>query len=322
MKEADLNLLPALQALLELRNVSRAAERVHLSQPAMSAALSRLRRHFNDELLVRTGRSYELTAFAKALAPRVEEALLNVRDAMQLGAEFDPQESDRTFVVAASDYVTCLLIRNLRSRIAEAAPGIAVDFVTVPPLRPSAELEAFNAIDVIIGPMGFNLAGSSRQLFRDEFVVVMDAENPLLEAAELTVHHIAAAPQAVGEFGGSIVTPPMQFFRQMDEPPKVAARLAGLQALPTVVEGTDLVALVPRMLAARASLSHRIAVVEFAPELEVPLVEAMYWHPLQTADPANEWVRGVIQDAIRGLEQLPLQSHSVAITGPLVPGPF
>lgn len=319
MKEVDLNLLPPLQALLELRNVSRAAERVHLSQPAMSAALARLRRHFNDDLLVRAGRSYELTPFAKALVPRVEQALLNVQDAMQLGADFDPRASDRTFVVAASDYVTCLLIRNLRTQIADSAPGIAVDFVTTSTLRPSTELEAFSSIDLIIGPMGFTFPGSSRQLFRDEFVVVMDAANPLLDAPTLTVHDIAMAPQAVGEFGGSIVTPPMQFFRQMEEPPKVAAHLTGLQALPTVVEGTDLVAIVPRMLAAQASKAHRIAVVQFAPELEVPLVEAMYWHPLQTSDTANQWLRAIVQESIRGIEQPELRPHAVAITGPVRP---
>ena len=314
MKEVDFNLLHPLQALLELRSVSRAAERVHVSQPAMSAALARLRRHFNDELLVRAGRTYELTPFAKALAPRVELALLNVQDAMQLGAGFDSGESDRTFVVAASDYVTCLLIRNLRSRLAETAPGVTVDFVSSSVLRPSAELEAFSAVDVIVGPVGFGLAGSSRQLFRDEFVVVMDARHPLLDAPSLTVRDLAAAPQAVGEFGGSVVTPPMQFFRDLGEPPTVVARLSGLQALPTVVEGTDLVALVPRMLAAQAARTHGIAVVEFSPELEVPLVEAMYWHPLQTADPANEWLRGVVQDSIREWEQPALRPHPVVVT--------
>lgn len=314
MKDVDLNLLPSLQALLELRNVSRAAERMHLSQPAMSAALSRLRRHFNDELLVRAGRGYELTPFAQALAPRVDQALADVQDALQLRSDFDPAVSDRTFVLAASDYVTGVLIRHLRALIAAEAPRITVDFVPTSRARIKPGLESFSNIDLLVGPMGFDLAGSSRQLFRDEFVLVMDAEHPLLARDGLTVHDIATAPQAVGEFGGSIVTPPMQFFQRMGASPVIAARVAGLQALPIVVEGTDLVALVPRMLAARAARSQRIAVVEFAEELEVPLVEAMYWHPLQTSDPANLWLRSLVRRAAQELEPGAFTAHPVPVT--------
>jgi DNA-binding transcriptional LysR family regulator len=314
MKDVDLNLLPSLQALLELRNVSRAAERMHLSQPAMSAALSRLRRHFNDELLVRAGRGYELTPFAQALAPRVDQALADVQDALQLRSDFDPAVSDRTFVLAASDYVTGVLIRHLRALIAAEAPRITVDFVPTSRARIKPGLESFSNIDLLVGPMGFDLTGSSRQLFRDEFVLVMDAEHPLLDREVLTVHDIATAPQAVGEFGGSIITPPMQFFQRMGASPVIAARVAGLQALPIVVEGTDLVALVPRMLAARAARSQRIAVVEFAEEMEVPLVEAMYWHPLQTSDPANMWLRSLLRRAAQELEPAAYTAHPVPVT--------
>lgn len=310
MKDIDLNLLPSLQALLELRNVSKAAERVHLSQPAMSGALSRLRRHFNDDLLVRAGREYELTTFAHALAPRVDQALTDVQDAMQLRTDFEPAASDRTFVLAASDYVTGVLIRHLRAHIAAEAPGIVVDFVPTSRTRTRTGLESFSNIDLIVGPMGFDIAGNTRQLFRDEFLVIMDSTNPLLMQENLTVRDIANAPHAVGEFGGSIVTPPMQFFEQMGQPPVIAARVAGLQALPSVVEGTDLVALVPRMLAARAQ---SVVAVEFIPDLEVPLIESMYWHPLQTSDPANLWLRKLVQRAVHELSETVLETHPVRI---------
>lgn len=313
MKDIDLNLLPSLQALLELRNVSRAAERMHLSQPAMSAALSRLRRHFNDELLVRAGRGYELTPFAQDLAPRVDQALRDVQEAMQLRMDFDPADSDRTFVLAASDYVTAVLIRHLRARIAVEAPGITVDFVPTSRARIKPGLESFGDIDLLVGPMGFDLGGSSRQLFRDEFVVVMDSANSLLSRSKLTVHDIAVAPQAVGEFGGSIVTPPMQLFQRIGQTPVIAARVAGLQALPTVVEGTDLVALVPYLLAARATRALDVTAVEFVPELEIPLVEAMYWHPMQSTDPANVWLRSLVRRAVKDLGQPTLEAHAVRI---------
>src|SRR5690242_19378449 len=98
MREVDLNLLPMLQALLELRSVSKAAERIHITQPSMSGALAKLRRHFGDELLVRSGRVYDLTPFAQSLAPRVDQTLVDLQETMQLRTEFDPKVSDRTFV--------------------------------------------------------------------------------------------------------------------------------------------------------------------------------------------------------------------------------
>lgn len=299
MNDVDLNLLPSLHALLELRSVSKAAERVHLSQPAMSAALSRLRHHFNDELLVRAGRTYELTPFAQALVPRVETALMSLQDAMQLRAHFDPATSDRTFVVAASDYAAAVLVRHLRARLGRDAPGVTVNFVSNFRTQTHPGLEVFGSTDVVVGPVGFDLSGSTRQLFRDEFLVVMDPANPLLERETLTLHDIARAPQAVGEFGGSIVTPPTQLFQHLGEIVSVAARVTGLQALPLLVEGTDMVALVPRGLAARFP---GVVAVELAPDLEVPLVESMFWHPLQSQDPANQWLRDMIRRSAEDLE--------------------
>ena len=161
-----------------------------------------------------------------------------------------------------------------------------------------------------------NVTNLSRALYllQHEGLITLKAghEDPARDLA--TVHDIATAPQAVGEFGGSIVTPPMQFFQRMGASPVIAARVAGLQALPTVVEGTDLVALVPRMLAARAARSQRIAVVEVPEELEVPRVEAMYWHPLHTSDPANLWLRSLVRRAAQELEPGAFTAHPVPVT--------
>jgi DNA-binding transcriptional LysR family regulator len=91
----DLNLLPALQALLEEGNVTRAAERLQMGQPAMSAALGRLRRHYHDELLVRVGREYRLTPFARTLLPGLYGAVRMLEDALNTAPEFEPEDSER-----------------------------------------------------------------------------------------------------------------------------------------------------------------------------------------------------------------------------------
>ncbi|MCS4257827.1 DNA-binding transcriptional LysR family regulator [Rhodococcus erythropolis] len=311
MKEVDLNLLPHLHALLEMRNVSRAAERVHLSQSAMSAALARLRHHFDDELLVRQGREYVLTALAQSLAPAVQEALAKVHEAMQMQSAFDPSDTERTFVLAASDYATTVVMRPLRRLITSQAPRVSIDIVPIAGL--DRGLDAFGSVDVIVGPMGYSFGGSYRQLFRDEFVAVMDTDNALLTKANLTLSDIASAPHATGEFGTGITTPPMQFLADAGLSPIVAARVSGWQVLPFLVEGTDLVALVPRLLASRLATGLSVTVVEFVRELEVPVVEAMYWHPLHSADPANTWLRSSIQQVCQEVRAEAGDVHPVLI---------
>src|SRR6476646_9084382 len=105
----DLNLLLPLKVLLEEGNVTRAGQRLSLSQPTMSAALARLRRRFDDELLVRSGRDYELTPFARDLLPEVQHAVRLVSAALGVEEEFDPSTSRHTFHLTMSDYAIAIM---------------------------------------------------------------------------------------------------------------------------------------------------------------------------------------------------------------------
>ncbi|MBV9577193.1 MAG: LysR family transcriptional regulator, partial [Chloroflexi bacterium] len=122
----DLNLLVALEALLDETNVTHAAERVHLSQPAMSDALQRLRRLFGDELLVRVGRQYQLTAFATELQEPLHELVQMAGDIVQRREVFDPAKDSRSFNVVASEYAAYILIQPVLQRLAESAPGLSL----------------------------------------------------------------------------------------------------------------------------------------------------------------------------------------------------
>jgi len=312
MKNLDLNLLPHLQVLLELRNITRAAERLQLSQPATSAAMARLRRHFDDELLVRNGRTYELTPFAQSLVPLVDEAMLHIQRATRIRSGFDPATSEREFVIAASDYAAALIVGPLRGILREEAPGVSVDFV--PTTGFQGQLADYSKIDLLVGPTGYDMQGTSKQVFRDSFVAVTDAANPLLEQSRLTLSDLAAVPHAVGYFGEGISTPADRLFETAGVKRKVAAVVAGFLSLPLLVEGTDLVALVPGMLAARAQRGANIAVLHLADEAEVSLVEAMYWHPSQAEDPASVWLRSVVQRSCARLHELfPAAPHPLTI---------
>ena len=129
----DLNLLLPLKVLLEEGNVTRAGQRLDVSQPAMSAALARLRRRFDDELLVRAGRDYELTPFAVELLPEVQRAVRLLARALQVEESFDPATSDRVFRVAMSDYALAVVHERLVALIGAQAPGVRLEIANIDP---------------------------------------------------------------------------------------------------------------------------------------------------------------------------------------------
>ena len=122
LRQIDLNLLVAFNVLIETRSVSRAAEVLHLSQPAMSAALGRLRDYFGDDLLVLQGKRMFPTAYAESLVPMVQETLRQIDTLISTSTSFDPATSQRTFRLFASDYITAAIIAPLSRRLASSAP--------------------------------------------------------------------------------------------------------------------------------------------------------------------------------------------------------
>src|SRR6202167_3292761 len=128
----DLTLLIALRAMLEEANVTRAGERIGMAQPAMSTALARLRRHYRDDLLVRVGRDYELTPFARSLLPLVEQTVPMIEQALALRDEFDAATSDRPFSIPLSDYAFAVISEPLLRQLSRLAPHVRVEFGPIP----------------------------------------------------------------------------------------------------------------------------------------------------------------------------------------------
>src|SRR5262249_26314135 len=125
-RDLDLNLLVVLDALLAEENVSRAAERLRLTQPAISSSLGRLRRHFNDDLLVKRGRRMTPTPLAESLRAAVGEILAQIQDVADTRPHFDPASAKHTFVVVASDYVAATLLADAVARLQKVAPNITI----------------------------------------------------------------------------------------------------------------------------------------------------------------------------------------------------
>jgi LysR family transcriptional regulator, nod-box dependent transcriptional activator len=180
LNRLDMNLTLCLDALLVERNVSRAATRLFVSQPAMSIALRRLRQHFNDELMVQSGRTYRLTSFAESLQKPVRDVVLQMQAISGWRPNFDPAKSDRTITIEASDYILTVYIIKALARVYAQAPGMRVAVR----LLNSNYLEDLDSgeIDLLIIPDALSSENHPNDvLFTDTFSCVVWKDNALVK---------------------------------------------------------------------------------------------------------------------------------------------
>lgn len=176
----DLNLLMAFEALMKERSVTRAAERLNVTQSAMSASLKRLRESFQDEILVQHGKKMIPTQHALALSQEVSSVLIRLKSLIASSTRFDPATSKRRFRLVASDYITTVLIAPLVERLQVEAPGVKLE-LTPPGTASNTQLEA-GEIDLILTPDSFLEGDHPRELlFEEKFVVVGAKDNPLVQ---------------------------------------------------------------------------------------------------------------------------------------------
>lgn len=303
LREVDANLLLSLHALLEERNLTHAGERMTMSQPAMSGALARLRKHFDDELLVRVGRGFELTPLAEEIRPLVAEAVEAAEALLGNQREFDAASSSKRFAVSMSEYAMTVLAEPLTRALAENAPGctVALDPIDV---RPDQFETQLTRRDLIIGPLGFEFPGRLQPVFTDELVCLVTRGHPLLRDGALTLADLQAMPHAVAEFAaaGERRRPlEVELDRQGVRDRTVLVQVTSLLTLPFAVAGTDMCAFVPSRLARRCldSLGLTIATTPLEP---VTITEAAHWHPRREKDPAVVWLRRLLYDVAVTLE--------------------
>jgi DNA-binding transcriptional LysR family regulator len=293
-EEPDLNLLVALRALLEEANVTRAGERVGIGQSTMSSALSRLRALFRDELLVRVGRDYDLTPLARQLLPQVQLTLPLVAQALGQTEPFDPTTSRRRFTMEMTDYAA-LELRPLLDLASAEAPGISVELskLDVIPTEGNRDLLVH---DFVVAPPAIGIDLDGIELFRDEYVVIADRDNPVVASGAISREDFAAGPSVRCEFGHAHMIPVERRMRELDLWPPVRVTTSSLLSIPLVVRGTRLIGVVPRRLAQRnAAVTGTVFVpTPFAP---VELIERIWWHPSRANDPAHAWFRALAERA-------------------------
>jgi DNA-binding transcriptional LysR family regulator len=295
----DLNLLVYLDALLSERSVTRAAQRLMLSQPAMSAALSRLRTHFRDPILARVGNTYQLTPLAERLAEETGFALDAARRVFENQAEWNPRESTREFTVLGSDYAFATLGTAVTALAAERAPHVRFRFTHHTPQIVDAVAEHLRTVDAILIPHGFVDGLPHSDVVTDDWVILAATDNDAVPDV-LTTQHLADSPWVFTYMSRSAFTPASRQLQQLGLEPRVECVVDGFLALPSFVAGTRRLALVQRLLSGYALQNPGIRVLE-CPFEATPITEALWWHPVRNRDPEHAWMRELFAEAGRAL---------------------
>ncbi|SES11337.1 LysR family transcriptional regulator [Sphingobium sp. YR768] len=294
----DLNLLVAFDVLVEERNVTRAAKRLNLTQSAMSAALRRLRDAFADDILVQHGKKMIPTAAALSLAPEIAAMVGDLRALIARGLTFNPAESQRSFRIVASDYVTTVLIGPLVQHLQRIAPHIRLE-ITLPRNDIQARLEDGD-IDLIISPDRF-LGGPHPRvtLFEERYVVVGWSGNPLLQKGltEDVYHqagHVAVSVSRDGTFIDN-------HLRDHGDRRRIEIVCAAFNQVAWLLPGTTRLALMHERLATVMAKALPLRIMQ--PPMALPVMcEMMQYHEARGADPGLSWLRHQLVDAAQSAD--------------------
>ncbi|MBF5006902.1 LysR family transcriptional regulator [Diaphorobacter caeni] len=289
LRRIDLNLLVTFQALIEERNVSRAAERLALSQSAVSHALKRLRETFQDELLVRGPSGMEPTPRAVTLAIAVKSGLATIETAVDEKRRFDPATCHATFHLSVTDYIRPYLMSRLCAHVREAAPHMRLVFET-PDERQVSSAVAYEGLQIRLADLQLGGPMESMGVLEDTFSVAMRSGHPYA-AEELTLErYLQLAHIKVTGVGSSAIDRALTAKGLVRD---VVARMPNCLEALEVVECTDLVVAMPSHWAQLAQFPQGCITRPLPLALRMPIEAA--WHPRNTNDPAHAWLRETVR---------------------------
>jgi LysR family transcriptional regulator, nod-box dependent transcriptional activator len=295
-KGLDLNLLVALDVLLEERNVTRAAERMHVGQSAMSAALSRLRQHFSDDLLVISGRRMMPTALAEGLRQPLRDAILQIETVVDIEREFLPGNSRRHFKVEMPDHLVPVLLPLLTRRVAADAPNIVLD-VRPPSRDPTPSLHK-GELDLVVTPSIYSDADYvAEPLLTNELALVGWRDNPALRQ-QPDLETVYSLQQVIVEFDrdrlASMLT--REQLALYGGTGRIALVAPNFSCIPPCLVGTNWINLVYRPLALLAARDHPLAIWD-VPIPMPSMPEVMMFHPMRRQDGGLSWLRDQLRAA-------------------------
>jgi DNA-binding transcriptional LysR family regulator len=306
IRSLDLNLLLAFESLMIERNVTRAARRSGLSQPAMSNALARLRRSFDDPLLVRTPEGMKPTPVAQSLIVPVRAALDGLRAVLEEKPTFDAASSHRTFRLLANDYAEIVLLAPLIGKVQAMATGITLRVERPRSLfQPPASPSLADSFDLAIGffPDALSLETNLRSelLWEEENVCIVHENHPLIRGKLSLKQYVAACHAAVfyKSEGTGIID---SLLEQKGYARRTVILVPHFASVGFIVAASDVIATVPQRLAAQFNKSLRLQVLP-VPLAMPPFRTQMIWHERSQMDPAHSWLRNLISETAAGLHQ-------------------
>ncbi|MET9080756.1 LysR family transcriptional regulator [Streptomyces sp. NPDC004237] len=311
MPSLDLNLIVVLHALLEERNVTRAGERVGLSQPGTSTALARLRRHFNDPLLERVGGQYALTPLAEALHDQVGRTLDDLQRLLAAQPQFEPATAERRFVIQCSDAVLGVLGPRLLTAVAKVAPLVSLDFRAMSEAVVSDLMGTVREIDVLIAPRELFSPPEvpSAELYQDRWVCVTWQGNQSV-GERLSREEAARARWVMPfkhQFGAS---PSDAAMTALGIDRRCAVRVENFAVVGRLVVGTDLLVLSHERLVEQHS-EHELRQLALPSPLP-PFTEVAWWHLVRQLDPGHSWFIELLTEQARGLHRTSTEPPTAA----------
>jgi DNA-binding transcriptional LysR family regulator len=290
--DLDLNMMRPLCALLEERHVSSAAERCGVSQPAMSRTLERLRTAFGDDLLVRSGRTYELTPRAGQLLAEVRDILDRI-DAAVAGNRFEPRNCDAVFRLASTDYISAVLLPRILLDLQENAPSASLELTMSGERTPEAV--SAGRIDAAIVSADDTLVGLNREkLFDEDYVCLVASHHALSDRPRITLNRYLEHRHIVIDVAHGMQPPIDRPLAARGVRRYVGYRTPFLASAVFAVTSTSMVLTIPRRLAAICTGGLPIRIVPAPRELDT-FTYRLEWHPRLEASAAHRWFRDRIR---------------------------
>lgn len=293
-KDLDLNLLVVFQHIFRERRISVVARQLSLSQPAVSNALSRLRRSFNDDLFVRTASGMQPTPRAEQLADAVNLALRHVTEALNVDSPFDAASSERRFTIAMTDVGEVYFMPVLATLLRSVAPKVQIVTVRAASIDLKTEMES-GRVDLAIGALDqLSEAWYQRRLFRQPYVC-MYRRGHALAGKKIALADFVAAQHLIVT---SQEQPYLKINQALDKAGVLAVahfQVPHFVAVPYIVATSDLLVTVPLKLAQRAAQPFDLEYC--APPLRLPALQTnMFWHRRYHQDAGNLWLRQLISE--------------------------
>ncbi|QXB56698.1 LysR family transcriptional regulator [Aeromonas sp. FDAARGOS 1415] len=298
LHQLDLNLLLAFDALMTQGSVTRAAESLFVSQPAMSHALNRLRTFFDDPLLVRTPQGMLPTARAQRLHLGVQQALRLLEQQLSEEDEFDPRHSKRRFVLCTTDYVECVLIPPLIQRLRGLAPGVTIEIRILRDTLPEAEL-ASGEIDLVLGFDEYMQVPGylGKETWLTEPLAGLVRDTLPLEDERITLAQLIAMPHVFHSPLGTSEASLDRYLKTLGFSRTISVNSQSYMSAAAIVSQSDHLLVLPSMVA--ELLAHHwplksLPLPEDVPDYHLNCV----WHPVHAQQPALVWLKALMRELV------------------------